>query len=53
MKTDTIFYQLFQTLPSILFELIGKPATEAEAYQFTSVEIKEIAFRFDGLFIPD
>ncbi|MBD1211431.1 MAG: Rpn family recombination-promoting nuclease/putative transposase [Dolichospermum sp.] len=53
MKTDTIFYQLFQTLPSILFELIGKPATEAERYQFTSVEIKELAFRFDGLFVPD
>ncbi len=29
VKTDTIFYQLFQTLPNILFELIGKPATEA------------------------
>ncbi|WP_348253168.1 DUF2887 domain-containing protein [Funiculus sociatus] len=23
MKTDTILYQLFQTLPSLLFELIG------------------------------
>jgi predicted transposase/invertase (TIGR01784 family) len=53
VKTDTIFYQLFQTLPNILFELIGKPATEAENYQFTSVEIKELAFRFDGLFIPN
>ncbi|MBK1987947.1 Rpn family recombination-promoting nuclease/putative transposase [Sphaerospermopsis aphanizomenoides BCCUSP55] len=53
MKTDTIFYQLFQTLPSILFELIGKPATEADRYHFTSVEIKELAFRFDGLFIPN
>ncbi|MFM2061959.1 MAG: hypothetical protein RLZZ507_1629 [Cyanobacteriota bacterium] len=53
MKTDTIFYQLFQTLPSILFELLGKPATEAEVYKFTSVEIKELAFRFDGLFVPD
>ena len=53
MKTDTIFYQLFQTLPNILFELIGKPATESENYQFTSVEIKELAFRFDGLFLPN
>ncbi|MFM6155020.1 MAG: DUF2887 domain-containing protein, partial [Sphaerospermopsis kisseleviana] len=48
MKTDTIFYQLFQTLPDILFEMIGKSPTEAEGYQFTSVEIKELAFRFDG-----
>ncbi|MEP0880582.1 Rpn family recombination-promoting nuclease/putative transposase [Trichocoleus sp. ST-U3] len=23
MKTDSIFYQLFQTFPSIFFELIG------------------------------
>ncbi len=52
MRTDTIFYQLFQTLPGILFELIGQSATEAEAYQFASVEIKELAFRFDGLFLP-
>ncbi|MBD2609552.1 Rpn family recombination-promoting nuclease/putative transposase [Scytonema hofmannii FACHB-248] len=52
MRTDTIFYQLFQTLPGILFELIGQSATEAEAYQFASAEIKELAFRFDGLFLP-
>lgn len=52
MRTDTIFYQLFQTLPGILFELIGQSANQAEAYQFASVEIKELAFRFDGLFLP-
>lgn len=52
MRTDTIFYQLFQTLPGILFELIGESANQAEAYQFASVEIKELAFRFDGLFLP-
>ena len=52
VRTDTIFYQLFQTLPGILFELIGQSATEAEAYQFASAEIKELAFRFDGLFLP-
>lgn len=52
MRTDSIFYQLFQTLPGLLFELIGQPATEAEGYEFTSVEIKELAFRFDGVFLP-
>ena len=52
MKTDTIFYQLFQTFPSLLFELIGQPPTEAQDYEFSSREIKELAFRFDGVFLP-
>lgn len=52
MKTDTIFYRLFQTFPSILFQLIGQPETNASAYQFTSVEIKQLAFRIDGVFLP-
>lgn len=52
MKTDTIFYQLFQNFPSIFFELIGQPATATSSYQFTSLEVKQRAFRFDGLFLP-
>jgi predicted transposase/invertase (TIGR01784 family) len=52
MKTDTLFYQLFQSFHSLLFELIERPITEAEGYQFSSVEVKEKAFRFDGIFIP-
>lgn len=52
MKTDTIFYQLFQTCPSCFFELIGQPSLEADTYEFTSVEIKQLAFRIDGLFLP-
>jgi predicted transposase/invertase (TIGR01784 family) len=52
MKTDTIFYQLFQTFHSLLFELLDRPVSEAEGYQFSSVEVKEKAFRFDGVFIP-
>lgn len=52
MKTDTIFYQLFQSFPSIFFELIGQPATDTTNYQFTSLEVKQRAFRFDGLFLP-
>ncbi|WP_425218298.1 Rpn family recombination-promoting nuclease/putative transposase [Tumidithrix helvetica] len=52
MKTDTLFYQLFQTFHSLLFELLDRPASEAEGYQFSSVEVKEKAFRFDGVFIP-
>ena len=53
MRTDTIFFQLFQTFDSLLFELVGLPPETAAGYRFTSVEIKEKAFRFDGIFIPD
>ena len=52
MKTDTLFYQLFQTFHTLLFELIDRPVSEAEGYQFRSVEIKEKAFRFDGILVP-
>jgi predicted transposase YdaD len=39
MKTDSIFYRLFQEIPSIFFELIGNSPQLAELYQFSSVEI--------------
>lgn len=52
MKTDTLFYQLFQDFPSIFFELIGEPTTDISSYQFTAPEVKQRAFRFDGLFLP-
>ncbi len=53
MKTDILFYQLFQSFHTLLFELIGRPVVEAQAYQFVSAEIKEKSFRFDGVFLPD
>lgn len=52
MKTDTIFYSLFQEFPSFFFELIDCSPDEAVAYEFTSREIKQLAFRIDGLFLP-
>jgi predicted transposase/invertase (TIGR01784 family) len=52
VKTDTIFYSLFQTFPSIFFELINHSPTEAVTYEFTSREVKQLAFRLDGLFLP-
>ncbi|NEZ63912.1 Rpn family recombination-promoting nuclease/putative transposase [Leptolyngbyaceae cyanobacterium CCMR0082] len=51
MKTDSLFYLLFETAPSILFELIGQPAL-APGYRFSSVELKQTAFRIDGIFLP-
>jgi len=52
VKTDTIFYRLFKGFPSIFFELINQPTEQAETYEFTSREIKELSFRLDGLFLP-
>lgn len=53
MKTDTIFYRLFQSFPGIFFELIDRPPGEANQYQFASVEVKQLAFRIDGVFLPN
>ncbi len=51
MKTDSIFYRLFQTYPAALFELLGLPGSLAQGYEFRSVEVKETAFRLDGVFV--
>jgi predicted transposase YdaD len=53
MKTDSIFYRLFQEIPSIFFELIGNSPQLAELYQFSSVEVKQTALRIDGVFLPN
>ena len=53
MKTDSLFYRLFQTAPEILLELVGQPANEAVGYTFASVELKQTALRIDGILIPD
>jgi len=34
MKTDKLFYRLFQELPQIFFELIGESNVDASAYEF-------------------
>ncbi|MDM9581127.1 Rpn family recombination-promoting nuclease/putative transposase [Nostoc sp. GT001] len=52
MRRDTIFYKLFKQFPGLLFELVDEPPLEAENYQFESVEVKETAFRIDGVFLP-
>ena len=53
MQTDSLFYKLFQTAPSLLFELINYPSLTADAYVFRSVELKQTAFRIDGVFLPE
>lgn len=53
MKTDSLFYRLFKEFPGIFFELIGASPETAVNYQFTSVEVKQTAFRIDGVFLPE
>jgi predicted transposase/invertase (TIGR01784 family) len=52
MRRDTIFYQLFQQSPTLLFDLIPQPPENADEYTFDAIEVKETAFRLDGVFRP-
>ncbi|MBE9010568.1 DUF2887 domain-containing protein [Pseudanabaenaceae cyanobacterium LEGE 13415] len=52
MKTDSIFYKIFQTVPSAFFELIGETDPRSSAYGFGSQEVKQTSFTLDGIFIP-
>jgi len=51
LKTDSIFFQIFKIAPGILFELLGQSPDLAQNYEFSSVEIKQVAFRIDGVFL--
>ncbi|MFQ3598480.1 MAG: Rpn family recombination-promoting nuclease/putative transposase [Chloroherpetonaceae bacterium] len=53
MRTDKLIYLLLQLLPQGFFRLIGRNPDDASRYQFKSVELKETAFRIDGVFIPN
>ncbi|NES19160.1 MAG: Rpn family recombination-promoting nuclease/putative transposase [Symploca sp. SIO3E6] len=50
MKTDSLFYRIFHSIPGLFFELIGQPSRQG--YQFKSIEVKQTAFRIDGVFLP-
>ncbi|MFN6564018.1 MAG: Rpn family recombination-promoting nuclease/putative transposase [Nostoc sp. ChiSLP01] len=52
MKRDSIYYQIFKRFPGLLFELIDYRPEQVENYRFESVEVKETAFRIDGVFLP-
>lgn len=53
MKTDSLFYRLFQEFPKIFCEIIGNPSQLANNYQFSSVEVKQTSFRIDGVFLSN
>lgn len=52
MRRDSIFYRLFQRSPTLLFELLATPPTNATGYRFDSVAVKEPKFEIDGVFLP-
>ncbi len=52
MKTDNLFYHIFNDLPEAFFALLGLPPDEAKRYVFKSVELKQSAFRIDATFQP-
>jgi len=52
VKTDSLFYEIFQTYPNLLFEFIGISPPKSANYCFLSQEIKQTSFRIDGVFVP-
>ncbi len=52
MRTDSLFYQLFQNSPSVVFELLGNFDPRASTYSFSSQEVKQSSFRIDGILVP-
>ncbi|WP_414754144.1 Rpn family recombination-promoting nuclease/putative transposase [Anabaena sp. CCY 9910] len=52
MRRDSIFYKLFQQFPTLLFQLLATPPSNADAYRFDSVAVKEPKFEIDGVFLP-
>ena len=53
MNTDTPFYRLFQERPATVFELAGLPVPENPAYRLHAEEVKQTAFRLDGVLQPE
>ncbi len=52
IKTDSLFYRLLQAEPTLAFELAGLSVPDAGGYSFISQEVKQTAFRFDGIAEP-
>lgn len=52
MRRDSIFYRLFAEVPTLLFELLPTPPSNAADYRFDSVAVKEPKFEIDGVFLP-
>ena len=51
MRTDSLFYRLFQDWPGLVLELAGLDSTAA-GYALRAEEIKQTGFRLDGVLAP-
>ena len=51
MRTDSLFYRLFQDWPDLVLELAGLE-TPAAGYTLRAEEIKQTGFRLDGVLVP-
>jgi predicted transposase/invertase (TIGR01784 family) len=52
MKTDSLFYRLLKAQPTLAFDLAGLDVPEPARYRFVAQEIKQTAFRLDGVVEP-
>jgi predicted transposase/invertase (TIGR01784 family) len=52
MKSDPLFFRLFEESPNCFFRLIGRPANVAQRYDLKSIEYKSTSVRLDGVFLP-
>jgi predicted transposase YdaD len=52
MKTDSLFYRLFQEYPEVVFELTEWPLPANAGYTLQAEEVKQTSFRLDGVLTP-
>jgi predicted transposase YdaD len=53
MKTDVLFYSLFELEPALLVHLAHLDIPETVQYKFQAIELKDIAKRTDAVLVPD
>jgi predicted transposase YdaD len=52
MKTDSLFYRLFQERPELVFELAELPLPEGASYTLHAEEVQQTRFHLNGLLMP-
>lgn len=52
MRRDSIFFQLLQQSPDLLFALLPNAPANAAHYRFAAVSVKEAKFEIDGVLLP-
>jgi predicted transposase YdaD len=52
VKRDKLFYRFFKECPDSFFELLGRPARDANRYRFDAIELKDTSVRIDGVYAP-